>query len=102
MLSENMFCQNNKNYERNSKIIDEALEEMPDSFVIKDLLMKNKAEVKDMLLDMLDEEKTPEEYEAEIRNVGIELGLYSYKERLLTKLINDGYSKEEAERIIEI
>lgn len=102
MLSENMFCQNNKNYERNSKIIDEALEEMPDSFVIKDLLMKNKAEVKDMLLDMLDEEKTPEEYEAEIRNVGIKLGLHSYKERLLTKLINDGYSKEEAERIIEI
>lgn len=97
-----MFCQNNKNYERNSKIIDEALEEMPDSFVIKDLLMKNKAEVKDMLLDMLDEEKTPEEYEAEIRNVGIKLGLHSYKERLLSKLINDGYSKEEAERIIEI
>ena len=54
--------------------VDQALNEMPDSFLIKPFLLENRAEVKSMFLTEYDEEKTLKKERAEARAEGVEEG----------------------------
>jgi len=114
LRNKRIFYENNHDEQGLSRILDEVLDEMPDSFVIKDILMKNKAEVKDMLYSIEDEPRMMKIHEEEIRNEGIIIGKkegkkegikegeQSYKEKLFAKFLNEGYTKEEAEKLVEL
>ena len=114
LRNKRIFYENNHDEQGLARILDEVLDEMPDSFVIKDILMKNKAEVKDMLYSIEDEPRMMKIHEEEIRNEGIIIGKkegkkegikegeQSYKEKLFAKFLNEGYTKEEAEKLVEL
>ena len=67
--------------------VDAALDEMPDDFLIKKFLLKNKAEVKGMFLTEYDQEKVLA-YE---RLEGIEQGIEQNQAQVATDMLKDNY-----------
>ena len=82
--------------------MDAAVDEMPDSFVLKAFLVANRAEVKVMFLTQYDEKKTLEmereegreegraEGKAEGEALGKTLGATEANERMATDMLKDG------------
>ncbi len=66
--------------------VDAAIDEMPDDFLIKKFLLKNKAEVKGMFLTEYDQEKVVEY----LRLEGIERGIEQNQEQVATDMLKDG------------
>ena len=66
--------------------VDAALDEMPDDFLIKKFLLKNKAEVKGMFLTEYDQEKVG----AYLRLEGIEHGVEQTREQVASDMLKDG------------
>ena len=67
--------------------VDAALDEMPDDFLIKKFLLKNKAEVKGMFLTEYDQEKVG----AYLRLEGIEHGVEQTREQVASDMLKDNY-----------
>ena len=69
-----MIRENNKNMEL-EQAVDKALDEMPEGFIIRQFLLDNRAEVKNMCLTEYDEEATMLMFKEEGREEGIEEGI---------------------------
>ena len=72
------------------KSIDKALNDMPDDFMIKDLLIGNKAEVKGMLLTEWDWEKEKIKLANTERNAGIKEGIRKGIQKGIKEGISEG------------
>lgn len=71
------------------RAIDNALDNMPDDYLLKPFLMVNRAEVETMCITEYDEQETMESFKEEGREEGIAIGVVSF--------IKDGFiTKEEA------
>ncbi len=97
---------NNRKSMENSEAVDKALKDMPDDYELKDFLLVNKAEVKDMCLTEYDEAETMQMFKEE----GIEEGgdirdreriIYMLKKGKTIDEIVDfcGYEKELVEEV---
>ena len=71
--------------------VDVALDEMPDDFLIKKFLLKNKAEVKGMFLTEYDQEKVLAYERLEGIEQGIEKGVEQTNERVASDMLRDNY-----------
>ena len=71
------------------KVVDKALDEMPDNFIIKKFLLAHRAEVKGMFLTEYNEEKTLQQERQE--------GIQEANERVATNMLRAG---EPLEKII--
>ncbi len=67
--------------------VDEALEEMPDDFTIKNFLVENKEEVKSMIINEFNEQMIIDQETSEGKNEG--------RISMLVKLVNKGRISEE-------
>jgi hypothetical protein len=70
--------------------VDAALEEMPDSFLIKPFLLENRAEVKNMFLTEYNEEKVMEKEREEGRKEGLLVGRQEGLQEGLSEGIDQG------------
>lgn len=70
--------------------VDKALDEMPDTFVIKSFLLAHKAEIKGMFLDDYNEETFKREVRAEAYKDGCNDTLDKVNNRVATEMLMDG------------
>ena len=73
--------------------VDKALDSMPDDFVIKEFLMKNRAEVKHMCITEYDEERVFNALRKEEREIGREEGMAKGIEKGIEKGMAKGIEK---------
>ena len=66
--------------------VDRAVDEIPEGFLIRDFLISNKAEVKDMCLTEYDEAETMQMFKEEGREEGREEGLLDNIKKLMKNL----------------
>ena len=71
--------------------VDAAIDEMPDDFLIKKFLLKNKAEVKGMFLTEYDQEKVLAYERLEGIEQGIERGIEKNQEQVASDMLKDNY-----------
>jgi len=79
--------------------VDAAISEMPDSFVIRQLLELHRAGVKKMFLTEYDEEKMKEQERKEAFADGVEAGLDEANERVAEDMLKDNYPFEAIKKI---
>ena len=86
-------------------VVDEVLEEMSDDFIIKDIILRNKAEVAEMLYTIEDEPRMIRIHEEALRREGREEGKAEERKEGFNKavelLMEAGFSCEEAKRRAE-
>ena len=91
------------------RAVDEALEIMPEDYIIKNIVIRNKAEVVDMLYSMEDEPRMIRLLFEEKKNEGREEGLREgrtearaeYFKKTIRLLMKTGISEEEATKMTE-
>jgi flagellar biosynthesis/type III secretory pathway protein FliH len=78
--------------------VDAAIDEMPDDFMIKQFLVGNRAEVKDLFIHEYDEKRTLEQERQEGREEGLQEGL----QKGLQEGLQKGLQKGLQERSVEV
>ena len=89
------------NVRKMRSVVDEVLNIMPDSFIIKKIILIHKAEVANMLYTMEDEPRQMRLLEEEIRNEGRAEARAEGIETTIKILLKTGLSHEEAKRMAE-
>ena len=74
--------------------VDEAIDEMPDTFEIKTFLVGNRAEVRNMFLTEYNEEKVLEQERAEGYDEGYDQGRLSQKTEVAEDMLKEGLSMD--------
>ena len=80
-----------------SDVVDEVIEAMPDDFTIKEMILKHKAEVTDMLYTIEDEPRMMAIHDEAVANKA----LNKAKTKMIKILVGTGFSIEEATNKIE-
>ena len=84
-----------------SDAIDKAIMEMPDDFTIKEEIIKHQEEVKDMLFSELNYEYEMNKLWDQIRSESYEEGLEKANKSIKAILLEDGFSEEKVNLLIE-